>query len=116
VAATRKRSATAAKTDALDKLSYTELLDLQKRVEAAIVERKAAEAREMKQKLEAVAAKSGFSVAELFGGKRGGKRGPVAVKYRNPKNPSQTWTGRGRKPNWLSEAVRKGAKIESFAV
>lgn len=105
-----------AKINGLDKLSYAELLDLQSRVEAAIVERKSADAREVKQKLQAMAAKSGFSMDELFGGKRGGKRGPAMVKYRNPKDPSQTWTGRGRKPNWLVDAVKRGAKIESFAV
>jgi DNA-binding protein H-NS len=106
-----------AKINGLEKLSYTELLDLQTRIAAAIVERKAADARDVKQKLQALAARSGFSMDELFGGRRGGgKRGPVAVKYRNPKDASQTWTGRGRKPTWLVEAVKRGAKIESFAV
>ena len=105
-----------ARTNGLDKLSVAQLLDLQKRIEAAIVERKAEEAREVKQKMQALAQKSGFSLAELFGGKRGGKRGPAAIKYRNPKDASQTWTGRGRKPNWLVDAVKKGAKIESFSV
>ena len=105
-----------AKINGLDNLSYAELLDLQARVETALVERKAAETRELRQKLEAVAAKSGFSVTELFGVKRGGKRGPVAVKFRNPKDTSQTWTGRGRKPNWLVDAVKKGAKVQSFSI
>ena len=50
---------------------------------------------------------------ELFG-KRGSKGS--AAKYRNPKDASQTWTGRGRKPNWLIDAVKKGAKIESFEI
>jgi len=105
-----------AKINGLDKFSYAELLDLQKKVAAALSERKAADARDVKQKLQALAEESGFSVAELFGGGRGGKRGPVAVKYRNPKDPTQTWTGRGRKPNWLVDAVKKGAKIDSFSV
>lgn len=105
-----------ARVNGLEKLSYAELLDLQKRVEIALVERKAAEAREVKSKMQALADKSGFSLNELFGGARGGKRGGVAVKFRNPKDVSQTWSGRGRKPNWLVEAVKKGAKIDSFAV
>ena len=100
----------------LDKLSYAELLDLQERVRVALVNRKAAQAREVKEKLQALASKSGFSLSELFGGKRGGRKGTVAVKYRNPKVSSQTWTGRGRKPNWLVDAVKKGAKLESFRV
>jgi DNA-binding protein H-NS len=104
-----------ARTNGLDNLSHAQLLDLQKRIAAAIVERKAEEARDVKEKMQALAAKSGFSLAELFGGRRG-KRGPAAIKYRNPKDSSQTWTGRGRKPNWLVDAIKKGAKIERFSV
>ena len=104
-----------AKIDSLDKLSYPALLDLQKRVEAAIGERKASNARDVKHKLEEMARKSGFSVSELFGGTRV-KRSPAVIKFRNPKDASQTWSGRGRKPNWLVDAVKKGAKMESFSV
>ena len=105
-----------ARTNGLDKFSIAQLLDLKRRVEVALVERKAEEARDVKEKMQALAEKSGFSLAELFGGKRGGKRGPAAIKYRNPKDSSQTWTGRGRKPNWLVDAVKKGAKIGTFSV
>jgi DNA-binding protein H-NS len=105
-----------ARANGLDKLSVAQLIDLQKRIEVAIVERKGEEARDVKEKMQALAEKSGFSLAELFGSKRDGKRGPAAIKYRNPKNTSQTWTGRGRKPNWLVDAVKKGAKIETFSV
>ena len=58
-----------------------------------------------------MAEKAGFSLNDLFG-KRGPKKGSGQAKYRNPKDTSQTWTGRGRKPNWLVDAVKKGAKIE----
>ena len=30
-------------------------------------------------------------------------RAPGVAKYRNPANPDQTWTGRGKKPGWLTE-------------
>ncbi len=105
-----------ARNDGLDKLSYAELLDLQERVKVALVDRKVDEARQVKEKLQALASKSGFSLSELFGGKRGGRKGTVAVKYRNPKDSSQTWTGRGRRPAWLVDAVKKGAKLERFLV
>ena len=60
-----------------------------------------------------MAEKAGFSLNDLFG-KRGARKGSDEVKYRNPKDTSQTWTGRGRKPNWLVDAVKKGAKIDTF--
>ena len=43
-------------------------------------------------------------------------RKPVEVKYRDPKNAANTWTGRGKRPKWLADALNSGKKIESFAV
>lgn len=40
----------------------------------------------------------------------------VLPKYRNPKNPSETWAGRGKQPRWLREQLRSGKKIESFLI
>jgi DNA-binding protein H-NS len=59
-----------------------------------------------------MAAKAGFSVNELFGASNG-KRSAMAAKSRNPKDPSQTWTGRGRKPIWI---VKAGGDIERFRI
>lgn len=39
-----------------------------------------------------------------------------SIKYQNPENPKQTWTGRGRKPSWLVEALDNGHQLEAFAV
>lgn len=36
--------------------------------------------------------------------------------YRNPKDRSETWAGRGNRPRWLSAALKQGKKLESFAV
>ena len=104
-----------AKINGIEKLSYIELLKLQERVEQAIAEKRAADAQATKEQLRQMAEKAGFDIRELYG-KRGSPKGNGAAKYRNPKDSSQTWTGRGRKPNWLVDAVKKGAKIESFAI
>jgi DNA-binding protein H-NS len=45
-----------------------------------------------------------------------GARGPVAPKYRNPENPSETWAGRGLKPRWLAAALKGGKKLEHFSI
>ena len=96
----------------LDKMSLKELMSLQGKIEAAIEEKRVSERGEMRAKMEEMARASGFSVAELFGGRKG-KGGKVAPKYRNPKDPSQTWTGRGRRPNWLVEA---GGDMKRFLI
>ena len=50
----------------------------------------------LRQKMESVASDAGFRIGDLVG--RGGKGRTVAVKYANPDDATQTWTGRGRKP------------------
>jgi DNA-binding protein H-NS len=101
----------------LDKMSYRELLELRDDIAKAVVGRKDAEKAELKRKFAEMASASGFAVEDFFAGRRGHKlAGNSTVKYRNPNNASQTWTGRGRKPNWLVEAVAKGQKLEAFLV
>lgn len=36
--------------------------------------------------------------------------------YRNPKNRTETWAGRGNRPRWLVAALRGGKKLEAFAI
>jgi DNA-binding protein H-NS len=95
----------------LEKMSLKELLALEAKIQAAIEEKRVTERTEMRAKMEEMARASGFSVAELFGGRKG--KGKGVAKYRNPKDPSQTWTGRGRRPNWMVEA---GGNPERFLI
>ena len=105
-----------AKITGIEKATYRELVEARDAIDAALAKRKDEERAEVKRKVAELASQSGFEIAELFGGKRGGKKTASGAKYRNPKDTSQTWTGRGRKPNWLVEAVGQGAKLESFEV
>ncbi len=38
----------------------------------------------------------------------GAPRAKVAPKYRDPANPANTWTGRGRMPKWVADLNAKG--------
>jgi DNA-binding protein H-NS len=40
----------------------------------------------------------------------------VFPKYRNPKQPSETWSGRGKQPRWLVAALKAGRTIEEFVI
>ncbi|KJC53665.1 histidinol phosphate phosphatase [Bradyrhizobium sp. LTSPM299] len=40
----------------------------------------------------------------------------VLPKYRNPKEPSETWSGRGKQPRWLAAALKTGHTIEEFII
>lgn len=98
----------------VDKMSLKELLDLESKVAKAIVHARERERAEVKQKIESMVQTAGFSVSDFFGSRGRGKSS--APKYVNPDNRSETWTGRGRKPNWLVNKIGKGAKMEEFAI
>jgi DNA-binding protein H-NS len=98
----------------VDKMSLKELLDLDAKVQKAINAARERERAEVKHAMAALAEKRGFSMAELFGGRGRGK--VSAAKYANPDNRAETWTGRGRKPNWLVAKLNKGAKLADFAL
>jgi DNA-binding protein H-NS len=40
----------------------------------------------------------------------------VLPKYRNPDEPSETWSGRGKTPRWLAAALKTGHTIDEFAI
>jgi DNA-binding protein H-NS len=40
----------------------------------------------------------------------------VFPKYRNPKEPKETWSGRGKRPRWLAAALKTGHSIEEFVI
>jgi DNA-binding protein H-NS len=40
----------------------------------------------------------------------------VFPKFRNPEQPSETWTGRGRKPRWLTAQLKSGKQIDDFRI
>ncbi|MFN0217592.1 MAG: H-NS family nucleoid-associated regulatory protein [Hyphomicrobium sp.] len=105
----------------VDKMSLKELVDLESKVKKAIAAARDRERSDLKKKVAEMAETHGFSVNELFGGGRGsrgaGKGKSLGVaKYANPENKSDTWTGRGRKPNWLLDRLKKGAKLGDFEI
>ena len=103
-----------AKINGLEKLSYAELADLRNRVDRMMVEKRNSARDEFRQNITAMVKDHGLSIQDLFGK---GRKGTVAVKYRDPKNPQNTWTGRGRMPRWLTAAMKGGkAKKENFLI
>ena len=102
-----------AKITGIEKASYKELVEARDAIEAALAKRKDEERAEVKRKVAELANESGSKSPSCSAASAVGRRHPGA-KYRNPKDASQTWTGRGRKPNWLVEAVSQGAKLKAL--
>ena len=66
--------------------------------------------------IEAKADELGFSLKELFQkNEKIVKKRQVIVRYRNPNDPSVTWTGFGRRPKWVAEALAAGKSLNDLA-
>ncbi|NBC89021.1 MAG: H-NS histone family protein [Alphaproteobacteria bacterium] len=107
----------------VDKMSREELNDLRARVDAALETLAEREREAAFREAEEVAKKHGYSLNDLVGpaGRRGRARGGKASgaknppKFRNPENPKQTWSGRGRKPQWIKDAEAEG-KLDKMRI
>ena len=102
----------------LDSLDLKGLKDLRGRVEKAIATFEDRRKRNVMAEIEEVARKHGFSFSELAqsAGGRPGKKTPSVARYANPANSAQTWSGRGRKPGWVSEALASGKKLGNLEI
>jgi DNA-binding protein H-NS len=50
-------------------------------------------------------------------GARQRKKYPLVLpKFQNPSVPTETWSGRGKRPRWLVAALKSGSKIEDFEI
>jgi DNA-binding protein H-NS len=105
----------------LSKLSIEELESLVKDAQAEITARREAERERVLGQMRELAASLGLTledVVKLERGKavRGVAAASVQPKYRHPTNPSLTWTGRGKRPAWVTEALAAGKSLEELAV
>ena len=98
-----------------DKMSLKEMRDLRAKLERAINSYEDRKRREALAAVEEAARQHGFNLAELTGAKTR-RAGTVAPKYANPDDPTVTWTGRGRKPRWITEYLAKGKSLEDLVI
>jgi DNA-binding protein H-NS len=105
-----------ARASDLEKMSYSELVKMEMDIGRLKTEKQNAERAVVKQKLIDMANAAGFDINDIVGKGRKGK-GTVAIKYRDPKAPQNTWTGRGRTPRWMVAAMKGGkAKKDDFLI
>jgi DNA-binding protein H-NS len=99
-------------------LSHAQLTDLIQRAKARQDELAREKATKLRAKISAMVEAEGFAIEDVFGdaGGRRGVRRKVKPKYRNPIDPGQTWTGRGKRPRWYSAALAAGKKEKDLLI
>jgi len=101
----------------IENMSSKELAELIEAASGRLAQQKEAERTAVQAELTALAQKRGFTIIELFGSEKPKTpRAKVAPVYRDPENPENTWSGRGRQPKWLVAALEGGKKIEDFKI
>lgn len=103
----------------LEDMSPAELDELIRDAQKAKAEHDKKQREKAKSEINAVLKEYGLKLEELFpryGTSKTETAVPGDVVYRDPSNPSNTWTGKGRKPGWLKEREAAGANIEDFRV
>ena len=103
----------------------SELEKLNNQIEELAKKRQAILEAERGKKLEeikAVIEQYGITASELgFIKRRAKAKGPnkakLPARYRNPRDPSQTWHGgKGAKPKWIREFLAAGGKLEKIEI
>ncbi len=100
----------------LHRMSLDELKKLQKDVAKAIDSFEERARKAALADVDAIARQHGFTIDQLLGKASVKTRKPVAPKYANPADSSQTWSGRGRKPNWVVAALEDGKTLDDLAI
>ncbi|MDC0660585.1 H-NS histone family protein [Leisingera sp. SS27] len=100
----------------LKAMSSAELKQLQAELANAIDVRQKEDLRAAHLAAEKAVGEFGFSLEDVFTSAVKRPKGKAVPKYRNPGNPDQTWTGRGRKPKWINEVLQGGADLTDLEI
>lgn len=98
----------------LEKMSEKDLRDLRTKIDKSLSTMQTRKLADARKAAEEAARKHGYSLSDLVGGKPAKAKSPA--KYRNPADSSKTWSGRGRQPGWIKDALAKGKKLDDFAI
>lgn len=102
----------------LNKMDKQELERLRADVDQALNTLEARRRKEAREAAMAVAKEHGFKLEDLVAAAASGpkSKSKLPPKFANPDDPSQTWSGRGRKPQWFNDAIASGKSEEELAI
>ncbi len=112
-----QQGATQAVQSAIGNLSLEELVALKDDVNSRIAQKQKEAKKVLHAQMQEMAKSAGFESVEAFlAGQNGVRRSrsdkgvSLPPKYRNPHDATQTWSGKGRKPNWMLAHLNAGGQ------
>ena len=102
----------------LDALDLSELKTLIADAQKEIKRKEKAKVRDVRGEMEKLANKLGMTVEEVINYDKGRKSTskPGVPRFRNPEAPEQTWTGRGKRPRWYVDALKRGIEPKEMEI
>jgi DNA-binding protein H-NS len=99
-------------------LSERELADLIAKASKELETKRQGKKKETINQIKELASSIGLGVEFIEPEKKTASRkgSSVPIKYRDPDNPKNAWTGRGMKPRWLNALLEQGRSLEEFQV
>lgn len=101
----------------LKKLNQNQLNDLITKAEKRKIEIEKEKLVKLRDRINKLIKDEGFTFEDVFGARRTRRATTkVAPKYRNPDDPAQTWSGRGKRPRWFNAALKAGKKEKDLLI
>jgi DNA-binding protein H-NS len=98
-------------SDQLTSLSTKELIALRHKIDELIARRVEADKKQLEENLRELRQ---FRKTKSTKPRKAYPK--VLPKYRNPRDESQVWSGRGLRPKWLQEALAAGGNLKKFEI
>lgn len=103
----------------ISKLTRKQLDALRNKIDSREEEMRKATLDDLRARINSMVKAEGFTLDEVLGrrAKRASKRtGKVPPKFQNPADPTQTWSGRGKRPNWFKAALKAGKQEKDLLI
>ena len=97
----------------LAKMPLDDLWHLHEKITQLLDRKLQQEARRLQHRLDELGRKFGGAPSDIP------QRRPypkVEPKFRNPNDPSETWSGRGKQPRWVTELLMTGRSLDEFRI
>ena len=102
----------------LNDLSEVELASMIENAKKALKDKQESKRKEVLAEIKRLADSIGVTaIISETGGRTSSRKGSsVPIKYRDPGNSANKWTGRGMKPKWLKELLDHGRDLKEFEI